>query len=327
MGFSSHRREEKYRGFRIILLLTAGLAGAAAAPAAVPGGAPVDVERVGSSSVHVVLETIAVDRRGTWSVGIDEADLIAGTPGVLEKSVTLIGRGDTDALREMVQLTVTVRPELTRDPGCGLHLDTEARGVLSAGRGPAGGQPADRRSTLLRLREGEDRFVEIYASGGTGGRLGIKLRCEPDPIAAPTGVSFFNLVLSAERAVDEGPMEMLKTNMLQVVLGREAGNQFAFHIALGDGPGGAKRYRREEFEVTMAPRLVAGGRARIDLSLRGSVSTVSATAPTVSHPVARSEAFLTAPGELQTLDFEVRSSGPEEGWSRVRYRLQLLSRF
>src|SRR5258707_13745141 len=85
------------------------LAGAVAPP---PLQAPTASPPADGAAVHVTIETFAIDRKGTWSAGSDEADLFPGTPGVLEKSVTLVGKD-----RKRTQDKVTVKARLTPDAG------------------------------------------------------------------------------------------------------------------------------------------------------------------------------------------------------------------
>src|SRR5437867_13039798 len=80
-------------------------------------------------AVRVSVETIAVDRRGTWSLGTDVADLFSGRSGVLEKSATLMSRGADPVVREMVQMTTHLTPTLTPDGGCSLRIETETKSV------------------------------------------------------------------------------------------------------------------------------------------------------------------------------------------------------
>src|SRR5580765_8442675 len=80
------------------------LAGAVAPPQQAPTASPPS----DGAGVHVTIETFAIDRKGTWSAGSDEADLFPGTPGVLEKSVTLVGRD-----KKRTQDKVTIKARLT----------------------------------------------------------------------------------------------------------------------------------------------------------------------------------------------------------------------
>src|SRR5258705_13724383 len=69
-------------------------------------------------AVRVTVETIAVDRRGTWSLGTDLADIFSGSTGVLEKSATLMSRGGGSGVREMVQMTTHLTPTLDARGSC-----------------------------------------------------------------------------------------------------------------------------------------------------------------------------------------------------------------
>src|SRR2546425_9457024 len=84
-----------------------------------------------TGAVRVTVETIAVDRRGTWSLGTDVADLLSGGSGVLKKSATLISRGEASETREMVEMTVHLRAIVKLGGGCSLDIVTETRRVMA----------------------------------------------------------------------------------------------------------------------------------------------------------------------------------------------------
>jgi hypothetical protein len=48
---------------------------------------------------------------------------------------------------------------------------------------------------------------------------------------------------------------------------------------------------------------------------------------TVNPARPREETFVVSSGENVAIDIDSASSGPEEGWTRVRYRIDVLSRF
>jgi hypothetical protein len=52
----------------------------------------------------------------------------------------------------------------------------------------------------------------------------------------------------------------------------------------------------------------------------------SGGAPAI-HPVVREETFVVSSGENIAIEVDSLSSGPEEGWRRVRYKVDVLSRF
>src|SRR5262245_15603348 len=117
-------------------------------------GAPPESRTGSALALHLTVETIAVDRRGTWSVGSDEADLFPGTMGVLKHSATLIARQATNAPREMVEMTVRATPDLAPDGRCTVRLHSEVTSVVSGVR-VGKGQPGERKDAAMTLGPGE----------------------------------------------------------------------------------------------------------------------------------------------------------------------------
>ncbi len=285
-------------------------------------------EQEAAGAARVAIETIAVDRRGTWTVGHDEADIFPGSSGSLSKSATLIGRQGRTA-REIVQLSARVAPVLRAGGACTLRIDVETRSVAAGtGAPPRPASRVDRRSADLVLDPEEERLVEAYESSITRGRLALKVRCAAAPPAA-VGASpqFVDFLLSIARGDGEQELRALKSNGLRATLGREASNLFSFNVPLEPRPGGGKRYRKEELEVTLSPVLVSGGRLQVEMRVRGELATISSSEEAIPHPIDRRETLVVAPGEPLRLDVDIASSGSEEGWSRVRYRLEVVSRF
>ena len=323
--------------------LLAGSASIAASPAARPAPSPAPPP----GAARVTVETIAVDRRGTWSVGTDQADIFSGGSGVLKRIATLIGRDGEEPPREMIDLGVRIFPTLRSGGGCAVRLESEARTVV-AGAPPGARPPAPARSTAAIVLEPEEgRLVEVYASAVTAGRLALKVSCAAaawgsaggappgpggaSPVrpggAASAGLEFIDFVLAVSRGDEENPVAFLKANRLRSSLGHEAGNLFSFQLPLPDDARGSRRYRREKLEVTLTPAVVSAGQVQVELRIHGEVATVSATEPTVSHPVDRAETLVLRSGGTHRVDLEVPSSGAQEGWGRVRYEIQITSRF
>ncbi len=312
-----------------MVILLAALNGAAAPlphsasrpedPAPTPGTAP---------AVRIALETIAVDRRGTWSAGSDVADVFPGSTGVLEKSLTLIGRQEKNPPREMLKMRARITPSLAPGAACRIRVEAETKRVVSGAREPAAGARPDRKTVTVTLQEGEDRLIEIYSSSLTEGRLALKVRCGPAEGAAdPADLRLVDFSLAIARAVDEQPLQALKTDSLQAMLGREATDLVSFNVPLPEGDGGARRYRREHLEVVISPTLMSGGRVQVDIRVQGELATVSAAAPSMSHPVDHRETAVLASGEARAIDLTIRSTGTEEGWTVVRYHFDLSGRF
>lgn len=312
----------------VLALAALSLVAAAAGPK-VP--AKTDPAAPAPGAVRITVETIAVDRRGTWSLGSDEADIFSGSTGVLEKSATLVGRQAQSAPREMVQLTARLTPTLKAGGACVLRLETEARSVVAGARAGTRPPPADRKTVVVGLRADEERMIEIYSSTVTDARLALKIRCGTPPAPGETlgggEARFIDIELSIARADGDEDLAPLKTNGLRATIGRAAGDLFSFNVPLPAGKDGGKRYRREKIEAQLSPTLISGGRLQVEARIQGDVATVSASEPTVAHPVDRQETVVVESGDPRTFDLDVASSGPDEGWSRVRYRIQMTCRF
>jgi hypothetical protein len=298
---------------------------------AAPPSAPTPAARDASTAaVRVTVETLAVDRRGTWSLGSDVADLLSGGSGVLKKSATLISRSEASDAREMVEMTVHLSAIVKPGGGCTLDIGTETRGVVAGAR--TGGRPRqpDRTHATIVLKPEQERLVEAYASTATQGRLALKVHCDAPPAAtgavSESDLRFVDFTLSVARADGEKDPRPMKSDQLHAIVGREASSLFSFNVPLEPDATGAKRYRREKLEVALKPLLVSGGRAQIALRVLGEMATVGADGPPVTHPIEHADTLVILPGEKREIDIDVRSSG-EEGWERVRYRLALVGAF
>jgi hypothetical protein len=299
--------------------------------AAPVGQAPRPDKPAGESSapvaaVRVTIETIVVDRRGTQSLGTEVADIFSGSSGVLKKSATLISRTGND-VREMVELTARLSPTLSPDGGCALRLEAETRSVLAGAKAGARPRPPDRVRAAVVLKPYEEKLVEAYSSSVTQGKIAFRLRCgTPDADQGPEA-QFVDFVLSVSRGEGDQEPKPMKTNGLRALVGHEASNHFSFNVTLDPDASGARRYRKEEVDVSLTPVLISGGRIQVLVNLQGELATVTAQAPPVSHPISHVETLVVSPGQAQSLDIDVRSSGDAEGWLRVRYRLGVNASF
>lgn len=289
-----------------------------------PGAPAAAAPPVQQAAARISVETVVVDRQGTWIAGSDIADVFPGSTGVLKRSVTLQGRLEPRR-RETVDLIARIAPSLLPDGGCSLRLETEVRRSLE--EGPKGQRPSrpETRSVSLDLRQDEDRLVEIYASGLTDGRLAVKVRCGaavPGDTAVAAERSFVEFLVSVARGEGEAEPVSLKRDALRALLGREASTLFSFNVPLEADEAGGKRYRRETMEVALSPVLISGDRVQVELRIGGELATVSASAATVTHPIERRQTLVMAPGQPHGVDIEV-AGGVGEGWTRVRYRLEI----
>ena len=295
------------------------LAGAVAPPQAPAAPPPAD-----RAAVHVSVETFAIDRKGTWSAGSDEADLFPGTAGVLQKSVTLTGK---DRNRTQDQVTITAR--LTPDAGapqeaaCVLHAVFETR--RGAGRPDAA--PIDRRDAGVTIAPGEERLIDVYASPLNDGRVAMRVRCAPSRPEAKSVPDMVTLDVSVEKDAEGEPPEILRSQRLVATLGREAGTVVTANATLPDAEDGSKRYRREEIEAVLTPLIIVAGKLQIDVRVTGEIATVGTGGTRVRYPIDHSETFVVAPSEPRSFKVEITARDPDEGWKQVTLTVGVIARF
>lgn len=279
-----------------------------------------------AAAVRVTLETIIVDRRGTQSLGTDVADIFSGSSGVLKKSATLISRTGSE-VREMVELSARLSPTLTPGGGCALRIETETRSVLAGAKAGTRPRAPDRVRAAVVLKPDEEKLVEAYSSGVTQGKLAFRVRCGAAGPGPGSEAQFVDFVLDVSRGDGDKDPKPLKSNRLRALIGHEASNHFSFNVTLDPDSSGAKRYRKEEVEVSLTPVLISGGRLQVDVALQGELSTVTAGDAATSHPISQRDTLVLSPGQVGSLDIDVHSSGDAEGWQRVRYRLGFTAAF
>ncbi len=279
-----------------------------------------------AGAVRITIETVAVDRRGTLSLGTEVADVFSGSTGLLKKSATLISRTGSET-REMVELTARLSPTLSAAGECALRIETETRSVLAGAKAGSRPRPPDRVRAAIVLKPYEEKLVEAYSSTVTQGKLAFRVRCGAPTAGSEPEARFVDFGLTVSRGEGDKEPEPMKSNRLRAAIGREAVNHFSFNVTLEPDAAGARRYRKEEVEVSLTPILISGGRLQIEIALRGELATVSADASPAAHPFAHMDTMVLSPGEPNSFDIDVRSSGAEEGWSRVRYRLGVTAAF
>jgi hypothetical protein len=296
------------------------------AAAATP--APPDRARDGSI-VHVLIETVVVDRGGTRTVGTDEADLLPGAAGVLRKEITLTGR-DRRRTPEAVVLEARLTPEAAPAGGgpCALRLEAETRRQATGPR-PAAGRDAvlDHREMLVALGDGEERIVEAYASSMTGGRIALRLRCgqaRADDDGIPDLVT---LDLDVEKRADDEPTELLRSQRLVAAIGREVSTVIVANQGLPDAADGGRRYRRERLEATLSPVALADGRIQVDVRFSGDITTMRADGSQSLVPFEHSESCLLRSGERRAFNIVVASGAADSGWTRITLAVEVIARF
>jgi hypothetical protein len=299
-------------------------------------GADAPAPHADGVAVHVAIETFGIDRKGTWSAGADEADLMPLAPGLLEKTLTLTGR---DAHRTTE--TVLVRARFTPDPAppegaaCSLRAEFEThREAAATAAGKTGGKetiaatPAvDTREAIVTLAAGEERLLEVYSSPHIEGRVAMRVRCAPSRAENQSIPDLVTIDLSVEKDAEGEPAEILRNQRLIAALGREAGAVVTANATLPDDADGGRRYRRERIEATLTPVLIVSGKLQLEIRLTGEIATVSASGRSVSHPIDRKETFIVGPNEPRSFVIDVASGGPDEGWAKLKLTVDVTARF
>ena len=309
--------------FRTLIMMGLALFPPAAAGVAEPGASK------DGALVHVLIDTIGVDGRGTRLVDTDDADLAPGAAGVLEKMVPLVGRADPRQ-KETVRIRARITPAADRPDGaaCVLQIDLQAQRMVS--NAAAKGKPPapESRSATITLAPGQERLVEAYASPLTDGRVALKVRCEPTVGDASSGAEaqLVSLRLEVERSAAGEATELLRNQLLTASLGRDASTVVTAHMSLPDGEQGEKRFRQESLEIVLSPIVVSGGKMQIVFSLRAEVATVTSGRETISHPIEHNDTFLVSSGEPRRIDLALPGAAAE-GWTDLHYRVEISSRF
>ena len=279
------------------------------------------------AAVRVLVDTVVIDRRGTWSAGSDQADLIPGAPGVLKKSIELQAK-DARKTREAIEIEARLVPQVQEPggPACLLALSVETRAASAAPASDHGrGRSLGSVSSSLALKAGEERLVDAYISPKTGGKVALRVRCDTARHEGDDQVDLISIDLEVERRVEGESASILGDQLLVAMLGREVAVTVSDHTTL-PADGDEARFRRERLDLAIAPVVVVAGKLQLEVRVNGDVSTVGGGAAAVPHPIDRSETFLLLPLEARTFEIVV-PGGVREGWSDLHYLVQVRTRF
>ncbi|HZN02149.1 MAG TPA: hypothetical protein VFD06_01045 [Candidatus Polarisedimenticolia bacterium] len=297
-----------------------------AATGADPALVPLAPERTDGAAVRVLIETMVIDRRGTWSAGADQADLIPGSAGILKKSITLEAK-DGRRTKEPIEVVARLIPGVLAPggPACALALDIETRAASAAP-----GKTVGRVTSTLSLAAGEERFVDAYVSPKSGNKVAFRVRCVEPRHEEDGSPEMVAVDLEIERRVEGESPSVIGDQKLVALLGREVAATVSDHTTLsgdgeGDGDEGA-RFRRERLDVTLSPIVTVAGKLQIEVRVSGEVATVGASGKALAHPIDRTEVFLVS--SLEARSFEIVLPGSAaEGWTDLRFLVQIRPRF
>jgi hypothetical protein len=297
-----------------------------AAPAADPTIVPPTPDGSDGAAIRVLVETVVIDRRGTWIAGSDQADLIPGAAGLLKKSIELMAK-DARRTKEAIEIEARLVPQRTEPggPACTLALAIETHAAPAA---PAAARARSIGSVTatLALAAGEERFVDAYASAKTGGKVALRVRCDTARHDADGASDMVGIDLEVERRVEGEAPSVIGDQRLAAVLGREVAVTMSDHTTLPPAGEEGTRFRRERLDLVLSPVVVVAGKLQIEVRVQGEVATVASEGAPVEHPIDKTETFLVLPLEARTLEIIV-PGGVAEGWSDLHYLVQVRTRF
>ena len=315
--------------------IVAALLGAAAGadPALVPPAPAAD-----GAAVRVLIDTMVIDRRGTWSAGSDQADLIPGAAGVLKKSITLEAK-DGRRTKEAIEITARLVPGAPQPggPACALDLAIETRAAPETQRekraagapsARAGTAPIGKVSSTLALAAGEERLVDAYVSPKSGNKVAFRVRCGEARHEEDGDHEMVAVDLEIERRVEGESSSIIGDQRLVALLGREVSATVSDHTTLAPEKEGEEepRFRRERLDLTLSPVITVAGKLQIEVRVKGEVATVGASRAASVHPIERTEVFLVA--SLEARSFEIILPGSAaEGWTDLHFLVQVRARF
>jgi hypothetical protein len=296
-------------------------------PAAADPTIAAPVTESDGAAVRVLVETVVIDRRGTWSAGSDQADLIPGASGVLKKSIELQAK-DARRTREAIEVEARLVPQGQEagGPACLLALAIETRAASAAPASDHGrGRSLGSVSSSLALRAGEERLVDAYISAKTGGKVALRVRCDTARHEGDDPAGLISIDLEVERRAEGETASVIGDQQLVAMLGRELAVTVSDHTTLA-ADGDAARFRRERLDIAIEPSIVVAGKLQLEVRVTGDVSTIGGGDATVPHPIDKSETFLLSPLEPRTFEIVI-PGGAAEGWSDLHYLVQVRTRF
>jgi hypothetical protein len=289
------------------------------AVAAVPSpGNPVDLR----------VETIQVGSFGTETLHAEEARILPGQGAVVEREITLGGRMAGGAIaRETLRLRAEVRLLSIASSRAILGLTSRLRVLASSGGGSLPRDDVTREATA-EVGEGASHLFEVYESPSLGTKLTLNIRWAAPEIDAAADPATVPMPMTIRLYDPEDPSGgLLSENRLLARLGGGASTSFNRTLPLPDTPIGERRVRQESLEFTVSPRFQGGRILEVTVEAVGVIATLE-PGKRIPHSLSHRGRYVLSPGTPATLDLEVAANpSGEEGWSRVRYRLEILATF
>ena len=289
---------------------------AAAAEEEIPVTMPVDL----------TADTLRVGPGGTETLATDLARVFLGKGALLARDVTLSGvSAMKKPVTEKLRLRAELRPTAASESNLVLVLKSRIQVLALAGEGqlPRGDIT---RTVSLEIARGTSELVTLYESPSLGTKVALNIKWalageSDDPASDASPIEFAARVFQ----VGESSESLLADNRLMAMMGIRASTTFDQVVPLTGK--GDKKVRQDRLEVFLTPRYRSAHDLSLALEIGGQVVTLTPDGD-FSHPVALQGNYLLSPGLPVSAEVEVHSdSEDKEGWSRVRFRIEVAAAF
>jgi len=277
--------------------------------------------------VDLTVDVLKVGSAGTETLATDRARVFVGKGALLDREVTLRGKNSRNLrVTERLRVRAELRTVGVVESGLTLTLKSKVRVLAVAGGGRLPHEEI-RRSETLEISRGASQLVTVYESPDLGDKVTLNVKWDLVQERGDADDDSVSLELSARVYEMGGSGEtLLADNRLVAVVGHGASTTFDRVVPLRDGKG-AKRVRQDRMEITLTPRFLLGRNLSVALEVGGEVVTLTPEAR-YSHSLAHQGNYLLSPGLPESIQLEVVSESEEtEGWSRIRFRLEVSGSF
>ena len=284
-------------------------------------------DAAGSSTrpVDVVVEVLEVGESGTETLATDQARVFLGKGALLAREVTLEGAHALKGSSEKLRLRAELRMAGVTQAGLAVSLKSKVAVLAMSGGGqiPRGDIT---RNVALQIGAGASELVTVYESDLLQKKVVLHIRwsdvdaSSPSP-ADPTPVEFSARIYE----VAESGETLLADNHLMSLVGHSASTTFDRVVPLAGQS--EKRARQDRMEITITSQTLSGGSLSLMLEVSGEVITLT-PADNFTHPLAHQGSYLLSSGEPAGAEIEISSdSEAKEGWSKIKFRIQIAAHF
>ena len=280
-----------------------------------------------ATPVELRVETLRVGPGGTETLSADEARVLPGKGALVVKEVTLSSSGPAGKGTEKISLRAEIRVGSLSTSGLVVTVRSRVNVLATTGGIPLP-RSEIRREVTAGVAEGASQLFEVYESQALDTRVTLNVRWFPEEEGPGAESDSVPISLTARvYEVAGGETVLLSESQLLAAVGGSAAATFNRIVPLADNKLGEKRLRQDRMELTLSPRFQVGRSLSLVLEAAGEVVTRTGEGD-LSHPLAHRAEVLLSPGIPSASDLEVAATDiNNEGWDRVRFRLEVTASF